>query len=109
MGDRGTTHFSAIYWYVVGISVLVLLYVASVTFLPIPKENTRFVDIAFGFLLNLLVSAGAYLTGGTPSLSAKKSEDTNLNLPPENKSEVTTTIKSEPLIPGGSIKPEENV
>lgn len=95
MGEKSTPHFKETFWYVVGISAVVLLYVISVTFLPIPKENTRFVDIAFGFLLNLLVSNASYLTGGNPSAFGKRNED--LNLPKENKSEVTTTIKSEPI------------
>lgn len=66
------THFISIFRYIVGISTVVLLYVGAVTFLPIPKDNIRFVDISFGFLLNLLAQGINYLTGGNPSGAAKK-------------------------------------
>lgn len=105
MGDKNQpTHFKETYWYVVGLSLLVLLYVIAVTFLPIPKENVRFVDISFGFLLNLLVSNSSYLTGGNPTLTNKKSEDGSVTLPAENKSQVTTTVTTEPAKTDTDVK-----
>jgi hypothetical protein len=66
MMDKIQEHFRSIFWYIVGMSGVIMLYVASVTFLPIPKENQRFVDIAFGFLLNVVAQGVGYLTGGSP-------------------------------------------
>ncbi len=65
--DERNIHFRPIFGYVVGISTAIMLYVVAVTFLPIPEKNQRFVDIAFGFLLNVFGGASSYLIGGTPA------------------------------------------
>jgi len=93
---QNTHHFKETFWYVVGISIAVIGYIIAVTFVSIPKENARFVDIAFGFLLNFLVSNSSYLTGGSPSLGPKKTEDGGVTLPAGGKSQVTTTVTTEP-------------
>lgn len=67
-------HFKPIYNYVIVISLIVLGYVIAVTFLPIPIDNIRFVDISFGFLLNLLAQNASYLTGGTPLNTSRRPE-----------------------------------
>lgn len=67
-------HFKQVFGYIVSISIIVLGYVIAVTFLPIPKDNSRFVDISFGFLLNFLANAAAYLIGGNPVGTPKKTE-----------------------------------
>jgi len=69
--DKMQEHFKPIYYFIAGISAAVMLYVIAVTWIPMPKENQRFVDIAFGFLLNLVGQAVNYLTGGSP---VKKAE-----------------------------------
>lgn len=76
--DSSQVHFTSTFRYIVGISAVVLMYVVAVTFLPIPKDNIRFVDISFGFLLNLVAQAINYLTGGTPGNTSKK-ENKNEN------------------------------
>jgi hypothetical protein len=96
MEDKGTSHFKEIFWYVVGLSVGVMLYVVAVTFINIPKEASGYVNIAFGFLLNMFASNSAYLTGGNPNNNKKNDGDTTL--PVGGKSQVTTTIMSESTI-----------
>ena len=59
-------HFDKIYQFISRSAALVLLYVIAITFVPIPKENQRFVDIALAFLLGWLSANSQYLTGGTP-------------------------------------------
>jgi uncharacterized PurR-regulated membrane protein YhhQ (DUF165 family) len=55
------------FWYVVFITSIVFVYIFCVTFCPIPKQNIRFVDIAFGFLLGTVLGSGvSYLLGGSP-------------------------------------------
>ncbi len=62
-----------VFWYVVGGSIFVSLYVVAITFIPIPKENIRFVDTSLGFLLGtVLGSCINYLLGGNHD---KKSEE----------------------------------
>lgn len=75
--DNSQTHFKSTFLFIVGISGVIFLYVIAVTFLPIPKENIRFVDISFGFLLNLVAQGVNYLTGGSPTLSNKKEASKN--------------------------------
>lgn len=65
--DQKDPHFKHIFWFVVFITAVVFAYVFGVTFGHVPKENMRFVDIAFGFLLGtVLGGAIAYLLGGSP-------------------------------------------
>jgi len=77
--DERNTHFRAIFGYAVGMSIGILSYVIAVTFMSIPEKNERFVDIAFGFLLNIFGSCASYLIGGSPSNSKKNTES---NAPP---------------------------
>ena len=60
-------HFRPTFLYICIVSSVVLAYVVAVTFIPIPKENQRFVDIALAFLLGLLAGQSNYLTGGNPT------------------------------------------
>lgn len=96
MYDKNT-HFKAVFGYVVGISIAILLYVVAVTFLPVPEKNARFVDIAFGFLLNVFGSASAYLIGGNPNPAKRNDMDTGITLPPGEKTTVTTETKTNEL------------
>lgn len=67
------------YWYVVYITSIVFIYIFCVTFCPIPKQNIRFVDIAFGFLLGTVLGSGvSYLLGGSPE---KKIDNPPTNTP----------------------------
>jgi hypothetical protein len=50
---------------------VVLLYVIAITFIPIPKENQRFVDISLAFLLGWISANSSYLTGGSPQQTKK--------------------------------------
>lgn len=73
MADTNDPHFSKIFWYISASSFFVFLYIAAITFLPIPKDNQRFADTILGFLLGTVLAGGAgYLVGGTPQ-SIKKS------------------------------------
>lgn len=69
--ENKEAHFEKIYYFIVGIVALIFAYIFTVTFVTIPKDNVRFVDSAFGFLLGVLSSAVAYLVGGNPSLQKK--------------------------------------
>lgn len=55
--------FDKIYWYVVGITGIVLIYVFAITFVHIPKENLRFVDTSLGFLLGVMASEARRMGG----------------------------------------------
>jgi len=62
-------HFKMIFWFIVFTTILVLGYVFVITFMIIPKENQRFVDISLGFLLGSILAPGiSYLVGGNPGL-----------------------------------------
>jgi len=65
-------HFRNIFRYIASTTGVVLLYVLLITFIPIPKENQRFVDIALAFLLGWISSNSQYLTGG--SATPKKNQ-----------------------------------
>lgn len=93
--EEKNIHFKSIFGYVVGISASILLYVVAVTFINIPKENARFVDIAFGFLLNIFGNSASYLIGGNPN-PIKKS-DSNISIPSAEKTVITTENKSDEL------------
>lgn len=69
-------HFNKIFWYISVLTTSVLAYVWAITFLPIDKENLRFVDTALGFLLGTGLGSGInYLLGGTPKDIKKSKED----------------------------------
>lgn len=62
-------HFNKIFWYITGMSIIVLGYIVAITFFEIPKENVRFADTSQGFLLGSLLGSGvSYLLGGSPAL-----------------------------------------
>lgn len=83
--EEKQAHFRFIFWYVVGVSVGIMFYIVAVTFLPIPEKNSRFVDIAFGFLLNIFGTATAYLLGGNPAATKKGEEKVTIagDAPPD--------------------------
>lgn len=88
--NENSNHFKAVFGYVVGLSIAIILYVVAVTFMPIPEKNQRFVDIAFGFLLNIFGTAASYLLGGSPSSGKKTNPDSDITLPQGDKTTVTT-------------------
>lgn len=83
-------HFDKIYLYVCITSLVVLIYVLCITFLPIPEKNQRFVDIALAFLLGFISSNSGYLTGGNP-LQTKKTET-----PGQTTASITADITTTP-------------
>ena len=85
-------HFKRIYQYITTVTYIVLAYVIAITFIPIPKESQRFVDISLAFLLGFLSSNSQYLTGGNPS-SKKNEQKTTTEISPEG----STTITQEPV------------
>lgn len=93
--EERNIHFKPIFSYVVGISATILLYVVAVTFLTIPEKNARFVDIAFGFLLNIFGNSSSYLIGGNPN--QVKKADGNISIPPAEKTVITTENKTDEL------------
>lgn len=68
-------HFEKTYYYIAGVTFVILVYVFAITFFEIPEKNQRFVDIALAFLLGLISGLGAYLTGGNPQSITKKPID----------------------------------
>lgn len=84
-------HFDKIYWFIVGATLFVFAYTTAITFIPIPKENVRFADVAQGFLLGSVLGAGlAYLVGGTPVAGKKPTG------PGSTTAEISATITQEP-------------
>lgn len=72
--EKDNIHPDKIFWFIVGITIFVFLYVVAITFIRIPKENVRFVDVAIGFLLGTVLSSGiGYLLVSSPG--KKKEED----------------------------------
>ncbi len=79
-----------VFWFISSTSGFVLLYIAAITFIPIPKGNERFVDIALAFLMGTVLGGGmSYYVGASPSRridsSSNVTGDTvniNTNTPP---------------------------
>lgn len=64
MDQNSNTRF--INTYVAITTSFVLLYICAITFIPIPKDNVRFVDVSLGFLLGTVLTAGvSYYLGGS--------------------------------------------
>lgn len=91
-------HFDKTYWYICGTSLIVLIYVISITFFVIPKENQRFVDIALAFLLGFISANASYLTGGNPNSPKKPTEGSPQTL------DMTLTASSKPTEPNTDDK-----
>lgn len=66
--DSQESQFNKTFWYISGMSLLIMGYVIGVTFLPIPETNQRFADIALAFLLGVISTNASFLTGGNPAL-----------------------------------------
>jgi len=63
--------------FIVGSCSFVFLYITAITFIPIPKNNIRFVDISLSFLMGTVLGSGfGYLLGGSAD-KTKKDEKTN--------------------------------
>ena len=76
MADHNNPHFPAIYRFIFFTTILVFIYCAAVTFLEVPKENTRVVDTITGFLLGTVLASGiGYLLGGNPTASHQNKID----------------------------------
>jgi hypothetical protein len=84
-------HFDKTFWYIAGTTATILTYIILVTFLQVPKENQRFVDIALAFLLGRMSSNDSYLTGGTPSQPKKPITDSTVSDAITNGDQVTVT------------------
>lgn len=93
--ENKDAHFKLVYYFIVGLSALIMIYIFSATFMAIPKDNVRYVDGAFGFLLGILSSAVMYLVGGNPNPTKKNEPDTTeITLPTGDKTTVTTENKN---------------
>lgn len=65
--DSKDKHETMVFWFVVGLTVFGLCYIAAITYIPIPKDNIRFADTCLGFMLGTALMAGiSYLLGGSP-------------------------------------------
>lgn len=89
--EQNERHFNKTFWYIMLCTVFILCYVVAITFIKIPKENMRFVDIALAFLLGLMSGLSAYLTGGNPQRVKQRSTPTT----EINSTIVKTTLKDE--------------
>lgn len=87
--------FNKTYNYILITTLVVLAYVIAITFLPIPKENQRFVDIALAFLLGYMSGNASYLIGGNPNTQRK----TEVNA-------IGATVNNNPENDKGEILPE---
>lgn len=92
--ENQDNHFNKIYWYISGATLVVLLYVVAITFIPVPEKSQRFVDISLAFLLGWISSNSQYLTGATAT-SKKADQKTTTEITPEGQ----TTITQEPINP----------
>lgn len=90
--DMEHRRFSMIYRFIFFNTIVVFVYVAAITFIPIPKENQRFADTILGFLLGTLLAGGnSYLLGGSPANVLKKSVPTGTTT-----ADITASITTEP-------------
>lgn len=59
-------------YFAVGLCLAAMLYVAAVTFLPIPKDNARFADTVLGFILGTVMATPiAFFFGSSKSSGVK--------------------------------------
>jgi hypothetical protein len=66
-----------VYWFIVGSCLFVLCYIVAITFIPIPKENVRFVDISLAFLMGTVLGGGmSYYVGASSDRKEKESDGT---------------------------------
>ena len=86
-------HFKVlIFWFIVGMTLLVFLYTFLITFLHIPKENIRFADTSQGFFLGTALGGGiSFLIGGSLSYTSKKPETL---IPPTKTEKLTVTTET---------------
>ncbi len=91
MNNLDDQHFKSTARFINVSAFVVLGYVILVTFVPIPKENLRFVDISLAFLLGWMSNNSSYLTGGNPGQNKKQTQP-----PGTTSAEVSATITTEP-------------
>jgi hypothetical protein len=60
-------HFNKVFYFICGITVLVMLFDIAVIFVPVPANGTKYADILVGALNTGTLMAGVqYLLGGSP-------------------------------------------
>lgn len=56
------------FWFFVGSTAFVFVYILAITFFPIREENARYIDLSAGFFMrNIVGTIIAYFTGKTNS------------------------------------------
>lgn len=68
--EKDERHFNKIFWFVVGLSTLIISYIIALSFRTIPPSGSHIVDTTLGFLLSILSAAIGYLIGGNPTLGS---------------------------------------
>lgn len=63
-----------LYWFSIGWSLATAIYIAFITFTPIPESNVRFADTILGFLLGTILATMFNFFYGTSKSSSNKDE-----------------------------------
>lgn len=70
------SHFSKIYYFIIGLTSFGALLTLLLTFVEIPKAQERFADTGLIFWLSTAVSSGiGYLIGSSAKADIKKEEE----------------------------------
>lgn len=72
---KDSNHFPHVFWFVVGISAAIMIYIGAATFIPIPDQAIRIVDSNIGYFQNILVAVVSFFVGS--SIEKQKKEPNN--------------------------------
>lgn len=73
--DFKEAHFKMIFWYLVVLSVVILIYDFGITFLTIPEKSIRFADGHSSSFTNILIAIVSFFTGAAVGTITKKKTD----------------------------------
>lgn len=72
--------FNKTYLYVVGLTAIIIVFLAALIFMPIPESHQHNSDMLLIFLMTSLGAASGYLIGASPS--QKSASQTNITTIP---------------------------
>lgn len=74
--------FNKTYLYVVGLTAVIIVFLAALIFMPIPEQHQHNSDMLLIFLMTSLGAASGYLIGASPS--QKSATQTNITTTPQD-------------------------
>lgn len=74
--DFKDLHFKYIFWFCVGLSVLIIGYDYGITFFQVPEKSVRFADTHSSSFNNILIAIVSFFTGAAvTSISKSKNKE----------------------------------